>query len=136
VEQLSCGKDKTLAPGPHLFCDPGSLGINTSLRWSSHLTEQPAWPSLAAAWSLLYVTHGYAAGTERWADGMPCQEQVTDYLLPCLSFQLQRSLLCNLEKSACCLVHMWLTETQGSPSLGTMKPQLQSGGSGGPFNNA
>lgn len=78
------------------------------LCWSSHLPEQPAWPTSAAAESCI---HGKSSGTEHWAHATPCQEEVTDDLLLYASFQLQ--LLWDHKKSVCCLVHTWLTKTLG-----------------------
>lgn len=56
--------------------------------------------------------------------------------LPYLSFQPQRSFLCDCEKSPCCLDTRGSPKPRTTPSPGTMRPELESGGSGGPFNSA
>lgn len=103
-------------PTSSLILLPGHKHTSMHLQglcWSSRLPEQPSWPTSAAAESLLSIVHGKSAGTEHWTHGMPCQEEVTGYLLLYVSFQLQQSFPWDHKKSVCCLVHMWLTKTLG-----------------------
>lgn len=94
----------TFAPAPTLLWSwlPGHKHTPVNLQglcWSSHLPEQPAWPTSAVAKSCI---QGKPAGAEHWAHAMPCHEEVRGCLLLYVSFQLQ--LLWEQERSVCCLV--------------------------------
>lgn len=140
TDQFSSGNN--VCPCSHFFSDPGCLGINTHQCTCRDCAEAAASLSSQLGQRLLQQKACFPSSMEN------LQELSTE-LMPCHARRRWLAIFCFMCPSSCSKVSPGTTRracaawcTRGSPkpwaapSPGSMRPQLQSRGSGGPFNSA
>lgn len=132
TDQHASGNDNAFAPGPHLSCDPWSLGINTP-----HCTHRDC----AEAATSLSSHFGCHSLWQRacFLSPMKMQEELSAELMGHHARNRWLTIFCPTCPSSCSKgssMTMRAPKPRAAPSPGTMRPQLQSRQSGGLFNSA